>query len=236
MRKTNIAFNRPPRAAFEPLKITALLQTPVISDEYLPLDAVLYYQAMREKYGSQDATFSGQDHPRAVAGITLPIARCNEQNPLWYYAASFAQWPNSVTQGMDHWNRRLDLSLVDLIDWQGKKARIDVSAGRYKSYHMPVYYRHAIEAHWFVLGQRSEIEKLLAHTTNLGKKTAQGWGAVGEWRVDSTPADYSVRGPNGELMRAVPASGGILTGIRPSYWLPKNQAPCAMPARATPGA
>ena len=44
---------------FNPLKITAYLQCAVVTDETLPIDGVLYYYAMRQEYGVQDATIPG---------------------------------------------------------------------------------------------------------------------------------------------------------------------------------
>lgn len=220
---------RLPRSAFEPLKVTAWLQSGVISDQYLPIDSILYSEAMRQKYGEQYVTFSGGNHPNAVPGVSLAIARVNEHGPDWFYAASFAQWSTPATEGQDHWNRRIDMSLIDLVDWHGRKPRVDVAWGPFKSYHMPVFYRHAISIDWFLLAHKLSIEPLLAHTTNLGKKVAQGWGAVLRWEIQSVAEDWSVRASDGRLMRAVPSSEGILTGFRPSYWLAKNQATCEIP-------
>lgn len=218
-----------PRSAFEPLRLRAWLQTPVIADEYLPIDAVLYYHAMREQYGEQTATYSGAEHPDAVTGVQLHLARCNEDKPDWYYAASFARWSEPQAAGQDWWNKRADLSLVDLVDWRGRKARLEIASGPYKGYHMPLFYRHALYVDWYVVGLRGWIEQLLAFTTHLGKKTSQGWGSVLRWEVESQPEDWSVRGPHGELMRAIPSEKGLLTGFRPSYWLAKNQTQCALP-------
>jgi CRISPR type IV-associated protein Csf3 len=228
MRPHKGTFRRLPDAVMEPLRITAWLQCGVISDTFLPIDGVLYYTAMRERYGPQEVTWSGQNHPNAVPGVQLPLKRVDGHGPMWFYAASFAQWERA-TEGQDHWNKRLDLSLVSLIDFRGRRGKIDVAAGAMKSYHMPVFYRHALAARWYAVGYRPEIERLLAHCTHLGKKTSQGWGAVLRWDVEPWPEDWSVRGPQG-LMRAIPAERGILTGFRPSYWLPKNQTICAVPA------
>lgn len=106
---------------------------------------------------------------------------------------------------------------------------MDVASGRYKGYHMPVYYRHAQAVDWYVVGHRESISALLWHATALGKKTAQGWGAVTRWEVEPAVEDWSVHGPSGRLMRAIPREGGMLHGFRPSYWAPRNQAPCALP-------
>jgi CRISPR type IV-associated protein Csf3 len=213
----------------EPLHITAYMQTPVVSDASLPLDAVLYYTAMREQYGDQVVTVPGSEHPNRVPAISLPLMRHHEEGPMWFYACSWAQWSRPVATGRDHWNKRFDLSLASLVDFQGRRGKVDVSSATYKAYHMPVFYRHSLSVCWYLVGHRQSIERWLPHCTHLGKKTAQGWGAVLRWRVETWQADWSVQDDAGHLMRAIPAESGILIGFRPSYWLPKNQTICEVP-------
>lgn len=220
---------------FEPLKITAHLQCGIISDLYLPIDGVLYYQVHRETHGEQTLTLPGQstggggEHP-------LPLKKVNtykrHDSRLWFYAASFAVWPEHTVEGTDYWNKRLDISLIDLVDWQGRKARFDIAAGRYKSYHMPVFYRSALSVSWYVVGDKTEIERLLRTMTNLGKKPAQGWGAVTGWSVEPFPEDWSIYSSTGRLMRALPSDDpqAPIYGLRPSYWLSKHQFPCRLPS------
>lgn len=214
---------------FEPLRITATPQCGIISDAYLPLDAVLYYQVMRERLGEQTVTIPGQSYGGPV-DHALPLKQLNSHTRQWFYAASFAQWPEHATEGTDYWNKRMDLSLIDLVDWRGRKPRLEVSAGRYKAYHMPVYYRHALSVTWYVVGDKAELERLLRFVTHLGKKGTQGWGSILRWAVESVPYDWSVRSTTGKLMRAVPdPESPTVYGLRPSYWLPKHQFPCQLP-------
>lgn len=237
---------------FEPLRITAWLQCGVVTDATLPIDSIIYYQVYRDAYGHQDMTLPGGDSS-GIGEAYMPFARRNlpydgfryvDGAPLWrgcgdelkitvkeqpwYYAASFAQWGPHI-DGTDHWNKRFDASLADLIDFGSKRGKVIVEQGAYKAYHMPVFYRHALTITWYVVGDGDVIERLLRQTTHIGKKYAQGWGAVLRWQVDSWEHDWSVWGPDGQLMRAIPDDKGILTGIRPSYWLPRNQVRCLMP-------
>jgi hypothetical protein len=220
---------REQRAAngFESLKITATLQTPVISDQSLPIDGVLYYMWHREQFGRQDLCLPGGSNELAGSAL-LPLERRNQEAPEWYYAASWAQWEGPVTEGTDHWNCRLDTGLTDYLEMP--KARTDIASGRYKSYHMPVFTRHALAVSWYVVGNAAVIGRLLRFASHIGKKSSQGYGAVAEWTIGPSQ-DFSVRGPAGELMRAVPsASGNRLIGIRPSYWLPAHQTLCEVPS------
>lgn len=218
-------FRRFPRSKMESLCVTAYMQTAIVSELALPLDGILYYFAMAERYGQQGATHPGAEHPDKVTGISLPLARVNEEGPQWFYACSWAQWGPHVDY-QSHWVKRFDLDLADLID---TPKRVDVASGRYKLYRMPVYCRHATLVRWYVVGHRESIEDLLALVTGIGKKAAHGWGAIARWTIEPSQ-DWSVRRGD-DLMRAIPAIDGLLIGYRPSYWLPKNQTVCAVPQR-----
>lgn len=222
-------YKRLPQSAYVPLRITAWLQCGVISDPALPLDGLIYALLHRRQFGEQTATAPGEAIENGNSGVTMPFARVNEHGPDWYYAASWAQWNGAVAEGHDHWNKRLDLGLSDLIDFGPRKARFEFASGRYKSYHMPVFYRHAISVDWYVRGLKDELENLLRFATHLGKKTSQGFGSVLRWQVEEIEDDWSVRNAAGELVRAIPGERGVLIGFRPSYWLPKNQALCEVP-------
>ncbi len=222
--------HRIPRSEMEPLRITAWLQTPVVtSDTFLPFDGALYYTAMRERYGAQLFTEPGQDHSIRVPAVSLPLMRHHEEGPMWFYAASFARWPAEVADGGSHWNKRFSTARSHLVDFGNRRGTVNTGSAQFKAYHMPVFYRHALSVSWYVVGHRDSIERLLPFLTHLGKKCSQGWGAVLRWEVEPWPEDWSIRDSDGRLMRAVPSETGILTGFRPSYWLPKNQALCELP-------
>lgn len=216
---------------FEPLRIRAYIQTPVISDQFLPLDSILYYHAVRERFGAQDCARSGESAIRDDAGIRLSFARENEGNQGWFYHCSFAQWSPDMSEDQSAYCKRFDLKLSHLIDFKGKTGKISLSGGRYKNYYIKIYYRTATWVEWCALGDRAEIERLLPFVTHLGKKSTQGWGAVLRWEIEPVAADYSIHGSDGRLMRAVPSEAGtFIYGIRPCYWEPIHQLPCEMPA------
>lgn len=215
-------------STFEPLKITARPRVGIETDEYLPLDGILFYLAMRRAYGPQLVTAPGQ--VADVEPVGLPLARVAAHG-TWFYAASFAAWGPHADYG-SFWVKRFDQEHADLVDFDGRRGRVIVEKGRYKSYHMPTFLRHALDVSWYVVGDRAEIAALLMHATHIGKKTAQGNGRIIEWMVEPWPADWSIRDEGGRLMRALPAPGdpaAVLYGYRPSYWLPENQMPCLLP-------
>lgn len=224
----NQKYGRAPKGAYVPLKITARLETAVVGDYSLPFDGLLYHLAHRKVLGAQQCAASGASVSAGSSGAYLPLARCNEHCHEWYYAASYVQW-GVFAEGLDHWNCRVDVSLAHLIDFRSRRGNIDISSSTYKAYHQPIFYRHASQVVWYVRGLPGEIRQLLRFATHLGKKTSQGWGAVGGWDVVECGADWSVHGEQGQLMRAVPAERGMVVGYRPSYWHPRNQGICAVP-------
>lgn len=67
------------------------------------------------------------------------------------------------------------------------------------------------------------------HATHIGKKAAQGYGRVIAWTVEPWPEQWWLRDGRGKLMRAMPEPGGVLYGVRPSYWEPRHQTECRLP-------
>jgi CRISPR type IV-associated protein Csf3 len=212
------------------MQVRAWLRTPVISDATLPLDGILLYQAMRRRYGPQDATLSGA---LSAEPEPLPLARAGE-GEQWYYRCSFATWSPTVAEGRGTWNKRINTRRIDVLD-RGHTAKINVGGGRYRSYHMPVFYRSALWIAWYADGDMDAVRGLLRDVWAIGKKTSQGYGRVVRWEVEPWPHDWSVE-RDGKPMRAVPIGDTfslddhvLYAGYRPPYWLSANQAMCRMP-------
>ncbi len=225
---------------YTPLVVTAHLRSGVIADQYLPLDGVLLAQATRRDLGAQPLTIPGasrlaQPKGEPLLGGPLPIKRVHGVE--WYYRCSWAQW-GPYTDGQDFWNKRFDVPLAYLVDFQGRRGVINNSAAEYKAYHMPVWYRSALWVRWYVMGNLQGISALLACVTHLGKKAAQGWGRVAGWEIAPAAEDWSLL-RDGRLMRGLPPADAArlglsgcslgIYGVRPSYWDKRNQITLAMP-------
>jgi CRISPR type IV-associated protein Csf3 len=212
---------------FKTLRVRAYLQTGVISDQFLPLDGILYFHLVRKTMGEQFISKPGESNVREGASVTLPIKKAGPKNDAWFYHCSFAQWPQDVVEDQTFYVKRFDLALSGLL---ADTKKIEIARGKYKAYHVNVYYRHALYVEWYCTADKEELEKLLAFCTHLGKKTAQGWGAVKKWEVIEWPEDWAIRGPGNKLMRSVPIMGdGFLYGVRPSYWNDRHVFSCKMP-------
>lgn len=210
-----------------PLHVRVYFQTGLISDEFLPLDSILHYHAVRHILGPQDITLPSELTQKIE--VELPIQKIGT-GADWYYACSFAQWPEAIAEDKSFFVKQIRTQHSDLVNFASKRGKINNRSGQYKSYHVTVYYRHAMHVDWYLVGDPEGIANLLKFCTHFGKKTSQGWGAVLAWKVATFPFDWSVYGREGQLMRAIPTDGeGFLYGIRPSYWLPENQYNCLMP-------
>lgn len=215
---------------FKNLRIRAYLKTGVISDQYLPLDGVLYYHLVRREMGEEIITKSRESNVREWANITLPIKKSGPKNEFWFYACSFAQFPENVVENSSFKVKSGDWlkhgSFLDV------KKKIDIKRGKFKNAHIKLYYRHCEYIDWYCVGWPNKIADLLKFCTHLGKNTGDGWGEVLRWQIQEWPEDWSVRGNGNRLMRNVPLKqdgDGFLYGIRPSYWNEKHIFVCKMP-------
>lgn len=212
------------------LRIRAYLSTGVISDQYLPLDAVLYYHLVRREMPEQVITKSRESNVRAGANIHIPILRRGPKNELWFYSCSFAQFSSKVAEDSSFKVKTGDWLRHD--DYYNAQKKIDIQRGKFKNAHIKLYYRHCEYVEWYCVGNAKEIAELLQFCTHLGKNSGDGWGQVLRWEIKDWPEDWSVRGFGDKLMRAVPMSQdgrGYSYGIRPSYWNPRHIAICKMP-------
>jgi CRISPR type IV-associated protein Csf3 len=222
------------RYNLEPLRIRAYLRSGVVSDKWRPLDGVLLYQAHRDALGPQTVTIPGDYTVQGVATLPLAIEHPGRRN--WYYRCSWAQWSHDI-EGSDHWNKRFDSQFADLVDFRKRRGKVIIEQGKYKAYHMPIFYHSALWIEWYCVGDKAEIEHLLSTVTHIGKKASQGYGRVINWVIESVDEDWSVW-RNGMLMRGIPAEDICDTdkpfdianyGIRPSYWKRSNQKMLAVP-------
>lgn len=215
------------------LKVTARLRSNIICDRWIPLDGIILSQACREAWGPQDAALPGG---QMLEWPSLPLEIRQADTPFWYYACSWAQpQPWWVQEGKDHWNKRFDVGFAEMVDFGKRQGRVIIEKGRYKAYHMPIFYYVADMIEWYCVGNGTEIKRLLSTCAYIGKKSAQGWGRVAEWHVEVWSEDWSERRDE-RLTRGLPVAAmsaidmnPILYGIRPPYYLKENQAMVVMP-------
>lgn len=216
----------------QPLEVIARLQKSVgTGDGELPLDGPLAAEWMRrhhtDLYYNSTVGIKAED----LIDADLPLERRgNLSGPDWYFACSFAVWPDLVAEGQTHWNKRFRSEYSDMIDFAGKRGKVIVEQGPQKAYHMPLFYTAAMEVKWWVFGDKAGIEDLLSGIRAIGKKTSQGFGVVLDWEVAPMAEDWSCY-RNGRPTRTIPVdennpppSGDFgYRGYRPPYWHPARQ-------------
>lgn len=218
---------------YRPLRVSCYAFNALASDGALPLDSVLAEVWMRENHPDILYTDSVNAKENLIEADDLPLARVDNGHG-WYYACSFAvaRWEREETS---YWHKRQDVQ--EAVRYVGK-GRINVSEGRHKAYRMPLFKLLSGERlTWYLVGDRAWIAARLRIVTGLGKKRNLGNGVVLDWQVEEIEHDYSVWGPRGELMRAIPVEdlppgtpSKILSyGIRPPFWHRANIVRAAVP-------
>jgi CRISPR type IV-associated protein Csf3 len=215
---------------FEPLIVRAYMQTPIISDQFLPFDSVLYNQLIRYKEGRKEVTYSRESTVKEFTGNQLPIQKRNIREDDWYYASSFAVWHN-FKQSKHQFAKRFDIDkAAKFVDFGGKKAEIDTKRGDFKNYFITEYTFNTEYVQWYLRGDRAALERYLPFITHLGKHSKHGCGRVLRWELEATDKDFYLNDASGCVMRSIPShKGNFVYGIRPSYWHPRHQTKVLMP-------
>lgn len=217
---------------FNTLQIRAYLQTPIISDKYLPLDGIVYNQFVRDMFGPKGITLPRQSLIPEYSQKDLPFQKRNMNEDEWYYACSFAMWPEGVQMETMNFAKRFPVErALEYAEFKGSKSRVDTKRGFYKNYFFKVYTINTPYVDWYCRANKEALEPLLSFCTHIGKKSSQGAGSVLKWEVLETDKDWYKEDEDRNLTRAIPARGGnVLYGIRPSYWNPRHQTMVKMPS------
>lgn len=216
----------------EPLRVTAVMQTGQLAsyDGYFTLDGLLSWVWFRENHPEMlEHGAPNNEWPDAE----LPFEkRIPEHDPrAWYWSVSLGQY-EAQREYVFHWHRRFQDERERYIDMSGRRSgRVNTAAGYMKSYRHPVPVLLVPEITWYAVGDADELRRMLPHVQWIGKNRSQGFGWVGEWKVEPWPEDWSERGPGGRIMRDIPtlkeeAEG--FSGIRPPYWDRGNHYPVVM--------
>lgn len=226
----NFDFNPKDELNFEPLIVRAYMQTPIVTDQFLPFDSILYNQVIRHKMGRKELTYSRESTVKEFTGHQLPIQKRNIHEEEWYYACSFAVW-GKHKQAKHQFAKRFDIdSAAKYVDFKGKKPAIDTKRGEFKNYFITEYTFITESVQWYMRADKKSIERYLPFITHLGKHAKHGCGAVLRWEVQRTDKDWYKNDADKNIMRAIPSEkGSFIYGIRPSYWHPRHQTKVLLP-------
>lgn len=237
--------------SYRPLRVTAYLASPVamLPHDALALDGILEYAAFTLDWPTVLPYVAKPGQKRVLPRLTdkdpanwrLPVKRLGHKgDPDWYWAASWAVFPDGFTVDRTHWNRRFDGGHAGLsrhLNFGSKSEKVCVSAGRYKSYHMPMCLITASSLQWWCVGAVDGLAKLLSEIRQLGHKRSQGYGEIRRWEIYPSQEDYSCW-QNGLPMRALPDREGDYRrgwhSIRAPNWHSSRKRLCVLPAPRLP--
>lgn len=209
----------------EPLTITAHLLTPPVCDRPLLLDSILY---------SGLGSLRGMEHPSgradadAVFAEPLPLARVETPWGWWWAASQVTPWGREQVL---HLNRAPDYEAN--ARWTNARS-LNHAAGPDKRLRVPHYYRpEMMTLTWTVVGDATEVARLIAEVWGVGRLVGHGHGSVGRWEIRregpelAAYQDARVRHVPVALDRPdVPAITTRSIPLRPPYYRRREGVPC----------
>lgn len=197
----------------QPLLITADLITPYIGaiGDRLHFDSILAY-----------AWVASQPYPVAfndamVTPLPLELLRTVDGPsdavlPVW--AATCLLPQGDVLRDKAYWHKRYPVDRSEF----STKLNASMVGGRNKEYRVPMQTIHVPQLRSVVIGNHTEIDRLLKFVSNVGTRRTQGYGRVGRWSIE--PLDWTLEEARSAIPneRPMPANKGFLAGFTPPYW------------------
>jgi len=227
---------------FEPCKLIFKMRTPIAVLGNIFLDALISAACAKEILG--DDYYNGLTNQKDLNGG----AEWKEEDLPIYFNKSLNVYHASVGFGANleslcSWSKRWDNKYDDIVKFKGKtKGRIDIGAGYYKNYHMPIVIKSYKHIYFYANCDINKVENLLNKYIHfIGKKPAQGYGEIKEISIEKIKNDYSIWNKKNNnktlLMRPIPVSSQKLKlinpiekiSIRPPYWRTDYLKYCYMP-------
>lgn len=213
----------------EPLQVTVRTFTPVASNDPVALDGVLAYAMVTEAMKGRPFPQSGGPFWQP---LPLKLDRLVNQLPLWTSTDFF---PTALHKRLTHIHRRTAdnpyaiLGLVHTLHAKRPRRLPSSAAGPYMDYRVPE--RRYVADRWTAtcIGNRPEIERLLAMVQYFGKGGKRGCGFVQDWQVESIER-FNWRDAEGYALRPIPVQDqdriGVRQGFTPPYWLKDTWVVC----------
>lgn len=214
-----------------PLAITAHLYTGFASaDPWSPtIDGIVGYWWFREHLGPDEFVFSQSSNQNLKPADELPFEKVHHADQ-WWYACSSPIYRKQATVHR-HIHRRFNQDHAEKYLPDGSR-KIQVKAGAYKNARLVVQQHITDRVTWHVIGERTEIERLLKKCTHIGAKLGAGFGRVREWSYADGVEDLArhARPLPVDYAAARQIEGDVMWwGLRPPGRIAENCANCIMP-------
>lgn len=215
-----------------PLQVVMDVIPPIyITSPWLHLDSILSYLCLRDAL--EDLFYcmpTGETID--VSLLDLPLKRTGDV----YHSSVGIYSDNSRLYRDTIYKRFTDKETYKLSKRQ-QKGRIKTNQGHFKDFmiNLPILITDKIT--FYCNGDKNELERLLSHLTNIGKKTSIGSGRIRNINITETSEDYSFYKEN-RIMRPIPATMDIpvFEGMifqqqpyKPPYWDKNNVCMCIVP-------
>lgn len=221
----------------ESMRIRADLQHGYVSsDPWSPsLDGILAYVVMRERLGDEAFVTSAARTMalRPVEGLPLEVVSYGE---LWWYAASSPRVIGKAAVRQAFFHRRFDDQHEQFL--ADKVGKVLTAAGPYKASRLADMHVICGGLEWSAVGDRREIERLLARVTAIGGARSRGYGSVARWSVEPAGPESRLSAHRQRPLPVVYADKHGVTGAVMSWHLvpparaPASRADCVMPDAA----
>jgi hypothetical protein len=187
---------------FEPLKITIYLKESVaFYDDYSPsIDGILEYL-----YFAKQGYYNSNPNPLELQQADIPLEK-RYFGDDYYYACSSPHY-YYLSEDQAGFRKRFDPEGIGCINWGKKRASWNSGQSEFKAFNLPLFLRNIYCLNYYVVGNKEQLEVLLADLIAVGKRHNAGWGSLTESnavRVERVNKDYSLLGNNNELMRPIP--------------------------------
>lgn len=222
---------------FKNFKVIAYMGSPIATIDNIILDSIISCAVAKEQLG--DEFYNGSNKYGTKEQLDDWLGEIiDKKQRVFCSSIGFGDTQENTTS----WSKRFDVKNDDLIAFKGKgKERLDIGAGHFKNYHMPLVIRSYKTITFYIRGDLNKIKELLEnHIHYLGKKGSQGYGEVLKWDFIEIENDYSLWKDN-KPMRPIPANECIdyiennnynmrSHAIIPPYWRNDNIELCIMPS------
>lgn len=221
----------------EPLKITALLSSPLAGEAPM-LDALLERYAFIHNICecaklSKGIQLNSHDALKYYMIELVPLEEHTFKCGKRCYCVS-SPIVDVAHETVEHYSTRMDFNALKSRVIDVSKIKTDV--GPYAPTFEPFRVRTVRGVSWYARGEKRYIKKWLSDIKYIGSRTSAGFGAVSEWIVESTDQDYWITANGADkpvLMRPVPIDefstddiygAQVYYGaIVPPYWHPQRQ-------------
>lgn len=183
---------------FKNFKVIMHMKSPIAVMDNIILDSIISAAACKDLLG--DDYYAGNNETGTKEMQDSILGKILDKK-YDVYCTSYGMGDNR--EFLVNWNKRWESKYDNYVDL-GKKGKLDIGAGYFKNYHMPLIVHSYKTVSFYVRGDLERIKELLEKYINfIGKKSAQGYGEIARYEFIETEADYSII-KDKKLMRHIP--------------------------------